>query len=248
MPDTAEQEWLDRHGIIWLTNTRRIEGTQGRNLRQRHDAIHGRPRTAIPIGSCWVAGDRTSAIPNDTAGMIGIDGLGIAEADGIATRARSATCQSGSNMDPAPAVPGIDKRRCLGDMIGRRRHRNRRAVARTYLVADTEPADGRIADGLRQLGDGGAWSDPRVGGAGDWTRHHDGRFLMDDLYPENYGLPQEADIEAVFDYVNSKRPVTVLDCFVMAPILYFYDVTIRELTKDDATTRGNRGVNQGHGV
>ena len=63
------------------------------------------------------------------------------------------------------------------------------------------------------------------------------RFLMDDLYPDNHGLPTEHDIEVVSDYVNSKRPVTVLDCFVMAPILYFYDITIRNLTNDDASVR-----------
>jgi arginine/ornithine N-succinyltransferase beta subunit len=41
----------------------------------------------------------------------------------------------------------------------------------------------------------------------------------------------------VYDYINSVRPVTVYDCFVMAPILYFYDVTITDLTNDDATVR-----------
>jgi len=35
----------------------------------------------------------------------------------------------------------------------------------------------------------------------------------------------------------SKRPVTVKDCFVLAPILFYYDITIRNLTKDDATMR-----------
>jgi uncharacterized phage protein gp47/JayE len=63
------------------------------------------------------------------------------------------------------------------------------------------------------------------------------RFLMDDMYPENYGLPTEADINEVRDYIDSKRPVTVYDCFVMAPILFFYDITIRNLTTDDPTVR-----------
>ncbi|MGY3119130.1 putative phage protein gp47/JayE [Bradyrhizobium sp. S3.14.4] len=63
------------------------------------------------------------------------------------------------------------------------------------------------------------------------------RFLMDDLYPDNHGLPQQSDIETVENYIDSKRPVTVKDCFVMAPILFFYDITIRNLTNDDPTVR-----------
>src|SRR4029077_13891852 len=65
------------------------------------------------------------------------------------------------------------------------------------------------------------------------------RFLMDDLYPDNHGLPTENDLNAVRDYLDKMRPVTVLDCFVMAPILYFYDMTIRDLTTDNSTVRAH---------
>src|SRR4029077_15369740 len=36
------------------------------------------------------------------------------------------------------------------------------------------------------------------------------RFLMDDLYPDNHGLPTENDLNAVRDYLDKMRPVTVL--------------------------------------
>jgi uncharacterized phage protein gp47/JayE len=64
------------------------------------------------------------------------------------------------------------------------------------------------------------------------------RFLMDDVYPDNHGLPMAADIVAMKDHIDAMRPVTVYDSYVMAPILQFYDITISALTVDDASVRG----------
>jgi uncharacterized phage protein gp47/JayE len=77
-----------------------------------------------------------------------------------------------------------------------------------------------------------AWAAPEQG-AGTITV----RFLMDDLYPDNHGLPQEDDIMRVAAYIDTMRPVTVMNCFVVAPVLFFYDITIRHLTVDTATVR-----------
>jgi uncharacterized phage protein gp47/JayE len=63
------------------------------------------------------------------------------------------------------------------------------------------------------------------------------RFMMDDLRADNYGLPTPADVAMVYDYIATVRPVTVLDCFVMAPILFFYDITISNLSDDTADVR-----------
>jgi uncharacterized phage protein gp47/JayE len=63
------------------------------------------------------------------------------------------------------------------------------------------------------------------------------RFLMDDLRADDDGWPTPADIETVAAYIDLKRPVTVKDCYVMAPIKQFLDLTIFDLAVDDAATR-----------
>jgi uncharacterized phage protein gp47/JayE len=77
-----------------------------------------------------------------------------------------------------------------------------------------------------------AWAAPEQG-PGTMTV----RFLMDDLRADDDGWPTPADIETVAAYIDLKRPVTVKDCYVMAPIKQFLDLTISDLAVDDAATR-----------
>ena len=65
------------------------------------------------------------------------------------------------------------------------------------------------------------------------------RFLMDDVYPDNHGLPTAADIVAGQRLHRQKRPVTVKDCYVVAPRPFFYDIAILNLTPDDPTVRAD---------
>ena len=39
-------------------------------------------------------------------------------------------------------------------------------------------------------------------------------------------------MQTVHDYINLKRPVTVKDCYVLAPIKEFLDITIANLVPD----------------
>jgi uncharacterized phage protein gp47/JayE len=79
-----------------------------------------------------------------------------------------------------------------------------------------------------------AWAAPEQG-PGTMTV----RFLMDDLRAADDGWPTANDIETVAAYIDQKRPVTVKDCYVMAPIKYFLDMTISNLAKDDEATRAS---------
>jgi hypothetical protein len=74
------------------------------------------------------------------------------------------------------------------------------------------------------------------------------RFMMDELRAGDLvvttddvtggGYPQDEDIQAVGDYLNVKRPVSLKDFFVVKPIPYFYNLTITGLEQDTATIRG----------
>jgi uncharacterized phage protein gp47/JayE len=58
------------------------------------------------------------------------------------------------------------------------------------------------------------------------------RFLMDDLRADDDGWPTPADVTAVALYIDQKRPVTVMGCYVLAPIKQFINITIANLVPD----------------
>jgi uncharacterized phage protein gp47/JayE len=72
-----------------------------------------------------------------------------------------------------------------------------------------------------------AWAAPNEMGIGTTVR-----FLMDDLRASDDGWPTPADVNAVAAYIDQMRPVTVKDCFVVAPIKQFLDITISALVPD----------------
>jgi uncharacterized phage protein gp47/JayE len=80
-----------------------------------------------------------------------------------------------------------------------------------------------------------AWCYPQEMGIGTCTV----RFMMDDLRADNGGFPLPSDIDTVQAYLDTKRPVTVEDLFVVAPIPFPIDVPIRNLVSDDQATRAN---------
>jgi uncharacterized phage protein gp47/JayE len=55
---------------------------------------------------------------------------------------------------------------------------------------------------------------------------------MDELRKDDDGWPTPTDVQTVHDYINKMRPVTVKDCYVVAPIKQFIDVTIQNLAPD----------------
>jgi uncharacterized phage protein gp47/JayE len=145
----------------------------------------------------------------------------------------------GDALNLVTAIPGVDTAMLLGDMSGGvDTETDDQLRERILFRIQNPPMGGSQADYVRWAmavpGVTRAWAACEIG-PGTMTV----RFLMDDLYPDNHGLPQPADIEVVSDYIDSKRPVTVKDCFVMAPILFFYDITIRNLTNDDPTVRAH---------
>ena len=236
MPDTAEQEWLDRHGIIWLTNADGSKGRKAATYAEGDVRFEGAQGTTIPIGAV-LRGPTDVEYQTTVGSEIGIDGFGSGHAVAL-TAGTIGNLLDGTNLSfAAETIAGVSLITCLGDMTGGvEQETDDQLRERILFRIQNPPMGGSQADYVRWAmavpGVTRAWAAPEIG-PGTMTV----RFLMDDLYPENYGLPQEQDIEVVFDYVNSMRPVTVLDCFVMAPILYFYDITIRDLSKDDSSVR-----------
>jgi uncharacterized phage protein gp47/JayE len=237
MPDTAEQEWLDRHGVIWLTNADGSKGRKAATYAEGDVQYQGTPgeEAIIPIGTILTGGNQVQ-YQTTIEGMIGVDGFGSGHAVAL-TAGTIGNLDDGSDLAFNNNIPDVEFAICHGAMSGGvDEETDDQLRERILFRIQNPPMGGSQADYVRWAmavpGVTRAWAACEIG-PGTMTV----RFLMDDLYPDNHGLPTEADIETVFDYVNSKRPVTVLDCFVMAPILYFYDITIRNLTNDDPSVR-----------
>jgi uncharacterized phage protein gp47/JayE len=235
MPDTAEKEWLDRHGNIWLINSDGSKGRKAATYAQGSLQFEGNAATPIPVGTVLSGGNSVN-YQTVTGGEIGSGGFGTAVAVAL-TAGSVGNLPDGDAMDLIVPIAGVTLVTLVGDMTGGvDQERDEQLRERILFRIQNPPMGGSQADYVRWAmsvpGVTRAWAAPEIG-PGTMTV----RFLMDDLHPDNYGLPTSSDIIMVYDYINSVRPVTVYDCFVMAPILYFYDVTITDLTNDDATVR-----------
>jgi len=235
MPDTAETEWLDRHGIIWLSNADGSKGRKAATYANGTVQFEGVAGAVVPIGTL-LSGSNGVQYQTVTAAAIGSGGLGTSEAVAL-TAGIVGNLPDGTSVAPTQPVVGVTGAFLFGDMSGGVDQETDDQLRERILIRiQNPPMGGAQADyvywALQVPGVTRAWAAPEQG-PGTMTV----RFLMDDLYPDNYGLPQEQDIIVVSDHIDKMRPVTVKDCYVVAPIMFFYDITIRNLTVDDPTVR-----------
>jgi uncharacterized phage protein gp47/JayE len=243
IPDTAETEWLDRHGDIWLVNA---DGTTGRKLATLSggtvNITAALPYITIPIYS------QLSAIMSGTGG----GSMAYETLQEIVTA---------PNLIPVPCQvraldPGTMGNLNPGDTMSFNPSILNVQDAVVVIVdggTDTETDDElrvRVLERIRQPPMGGAandyvrwakgvagvtraWCMPLEMGIGTVTV----RFLMDDLRASNDGWPNDFDIATVQAYLDSVRPVAVKDFFVVAPIKQFINVSISNLVPDNDETR-----------
>ena len=234
LPDTAEQEWLDRHGIIWLVNSDGSKGRKAATYANGTIEYEGNNRTVIPVGTL-IKGASGIQYQSTSTAEIG-DAL-IATADVAALTAGIAgNLPQGEEMScDFPGVTGVTTYTDLvGGSDGEKDEQLRERILKRI---QNPPMGGALHDyeqwALAVPGVTRAWASVEMG-PGTITV----RFLMDDAYPNNYGLPTAADVALVESYINQMRPVAVKDCFVFAPILQFYNVSIINLIPDTSTVRG----------
>jgi uncharacterized phage protein gp47/JayE len=236
LPDTAETEWLDRHGQIWLVNADGSKGRKAATFASGEVVFTGVTGTIVPVGTLLSAAGGVQ-YQTTTEAIIGDSG-GTATAVAL-TAGTVGNMADGQGLALTSAIDGIDGTATLyGDMTG---------------GVDTETDDQlreRILRRIQQPPMGGAqydyeaWALAVPGVTRAWAAPEQGtgtitvRFLMDDLRASDDGWPTPQDIDTVSAYIDSKRPVTVKDCYVLAPIKQFIDITIASLTPDTTNTRG----------
>jgi uncharacterized phage protein gp47/JayE len=236
MPDTAETEWLDRHGQIWLVNA---DGSTGRKLASPSqgtvDMVGSIDSVFVP--SFTVLTYSSTMSYETTADMT----TGLAGEPSPAN-VTALTGGSAGNLDPGTAlsvsgVPGLSSA-TVDTLAGGTDTETDDELRARILARIRQPPMGGDADDYEQW----ALSYPGVTRAWCTTEMGIGtasvRFMMDDLRAAYGGIPLPDDVAAVQAYLDTVRPVTVKDLFVTAPITYPIDLQISYLDADTASVRG----------
>jgi uncharacterized phage protein gp47/JayE len=233
LPDTAETEWLDRHGQIWLTNSDGTKGRKQATFASGSVTFTGIDGTVVPIGT-----QLSSTVGYETTADITI-GTGPTEAPVRALDPGVVGNMSyGDTLSLATAVPNVDGIATVVEMDGGVDTENDDDLrARILHRIQNPPMGGAQADyvtwALAVPGVTRAWAAPEQG-IGTMTV----RFLMDELRADDDGWPQPTDVQAVADYIDKMRPVTVKGCYVVAPIKQFIDVSIAHLVPSTMAAAG----------
>jgi uncharacterized phage protein gp47/JayE len=238
LPDTAETEWLDRHGNIWLVNA---DGTKGRKLATvasgTANFVSAAGSILVPSGTVlFYAGtsinyQTTADILTDAAGAptpAPIIGLNAGSAGNLLT---------GVTLAMQGTLAGIQSV-TVGTLSGGTDDETDDELRARVLQRIREPPMGGDqtdyeAWALAIPGVTRAWCAPLEMGIGTVTL----RFMMDDLRADNDGFPLGQDVLMVQSQLDKVRPVAVKDFFVVAPIKQPIDVYINNLTTDSAATR-----------
>jgi uncharacterized phage protein gp47/JayE len=240
LPDTAEQEWLDRHGQIWLLNS---DGSMGRKLAaysQGSATFTGTFGAIIPASSQLVTGTLQSQQLVYEALEEIVIGNGPTEGS-----CRALDPGADHNLDPGTLIalltvpPGVDAQGVIVTMQGGTdTETDDELRARVLLRIRQPPMGGDQKDyvqwALAVPGVTRAWCGAHEMGIGTVTV----RFMMDDVNADNDGFPTAYDIAVVTAYLDTVRPVTVQDFYVVSPIPQPIDLFIGNLVPDTTTIRG----------
>jgi uncharacterized phage protein gp47/JayE len=238
LPDTAEQIWLDRHGDIWLVNA---------------DGSTGRKAASFSTGTVNLNGIAGTVVPANT--QLSYTGtLGGYETTAFVTLAQS---QADTPVPVQALVPGsagnLDAGTTLAVTSPVDGLNGTATVVALETGTDEETDDDlriRVLERIRQPPMGGAqydyvaWAKAVNGVTRAWANVEMGigtitvRFMCDQLRAAtNAGFPLASDVDAVNEYINFRRPVTVKDTFVFGPIPEPIDVRIANLVPNDEATR-----------
>jgi len=236
LPDTAETEWLDRHGDIWLKN---LDGSSGRKFATYAEGLvnfNGSAGTQVPKGTRLI-NDATN-IEYETTTEIYISSVTTAAAVIALDAGTAGNLDSGDQLSLSSIITGIDGTATVITMTGGTDQEDDDALRSRVLFRIQEPPmGGSQSDYVRWAlsipGVTRAWSYPLEMGIGTTTL----RFMCDDLRVDADGFPAAEDVERVADYIDGVRPVAVKDFFVVSPIKYPIDFKITKLADDSQSVR-----------
>lgn len=227
MADTAEEEWLERHANLWL-----LRGRKPATFAAGTVTLTGTAGTPVPAGTALLYGSHLyeTVAPitvGEAATAVDVEAVTAGAAPSLETGGTLRLKTALAGINPVATVtattPGIDEE---SDDDLRLRVLDR--MRKPPMGGD---ADDYVAWTLEVPGVTRAWVAPREMGVGTVTL----RFMMDDLRAG--GFPSSDDLDIVAAYLDTVRPVTVKDLFVVAPIAEPINLAIGNLSIDTTAVR-----------
>ena len=236
LPDTAEKQFLDKWGTIYLVNADGSRGRKKATYAAGVATVIGTAGTVFPKGSpLTYAGLSYETIAQVVVGPVPVP-----------VPIRTLDAGAAGNQDPgtvlgiAVAVPGVSGTNgaTVVSLTGGSDEENDYDLLSRVLQRMRKPPMGGDADDyeawtLEVAGVTRAWCSPLEMGRGTVTV----RFMCDDLRATNQGLPTADDIAAVTAYLDTVRPVAAKDLFVVAPILQPVNFAVTNLQGDSPALR-----------
>lgn len=234
LPDTAEQEWLDRHGDIWLTNADETTGRKSASYASGLVNFTGSIGAQVPSGSQL----NQAGVLFETTEEVFLGSAPTPCPVLAITAGAVGNVEAGSTLSLSDPLLNVNSSVTVVSMSGGADEETDSELRVRVLERIRNPpmggdAEDYVAWALQVPGVTRAWSAPLEMGIGTVTL----RFMCDDLRESDAGFPRYPDIVAVQNYLDQKRPVAVKDFFVEAPIAEPIDFTIVALEPDDEDTR-----------
>lgn len=238
LPDTAESEWLDRHGTLWLKNSDGSVGRKVATFAEGRIGVTGIEGSIFPIASQFLASEDDTLYETTEEVVIGAVSTPVA--------IRAITPGAVGNKDVGSTMLLVDSSNVID---------NEAVVIELDGGADTESNDelrSRVLQRIQHPPMGGdaddyiqwslavpavtrAWVYPQEQGIGTVVV----RFMCDNLRDYQDGFPTEGDEIALHDYLDTVRPVTVKDFWVVSPLRHELVITINNLDPDTEDVRAS---------
>jgi uncharacterized phage protein gp47/JayE len=237
LPDTAETEWLDRHGDIWLVNA---DGTTGRKAATfasgSVEFTSDVPGVIIPEGTQLAS--EIGLIAYETTQQAVTGGSPVPVTIRALDPGSAGNQPAGSTLSMAGVIPFVSSSVTVILLDGGTEEETDDELRIRVLKRIRQPPQGGAAHDYVQWalavpGCTRAWCYPLEMGMGTVTV----RVMFDDLRADNDGFPLFQDLAAVTLYIDSVRPVAVKDFWVLAPLKQRVEAYINNLTPDTPQVR-----------
>lgn len=226
MPDTAEEEHLERWASIWGVSRKAAGHVSG------DVSITGTPGAVLPEGTICLRSDAVRyAVVSDA--IVGDDGTGTAFVSAV-DAGTAGNAPVGTVLALASPVSGLDSQVQAADGLtgGTDEETDESLKSRLLATIQRTPMGGTQADyeqwALEVPGVTRAFVTQEMG-RGTVTV----RFMMDDTYPD--GVPKDGDRQAIAAHIETVRPVTA-DVYVVLPVADPLNLRLR-ITPDTAAIR-----------
>jgi uncharacterized phage protein gp47/JayE len=218
LPDKANLDWLTRWANIFLP-----EGPKPATFSAGSAALTGLASTFIPAGTTYAANVAAGSVQFETTADVILGSVATAAPIRALTAGAEGNLEAGALLSIVTGIQGADASATVVSLTGGVDAESVEELRVRVLDRIQKPPMGGDADdyvgwALSVPGVTRAWCSPNEMGVGTVTV----RFMCDDLRatsnPATNGFPLSQDIAAVKAYLDTVRPVTTKEFYVLAPV------------------------------